>query len=413
MRKRPFRHKLTALAAAGVLAGAVGGTVAAFSAGTSSSGNTFSAAASFSSCTGTSPSTGWLTGMEHGVASTAGGGLFDYLLAASVDSTTARTGSYSLRLNAVAGSNAYAGKLVSGSSLVMRFALRFPSLPSADVTMLAGTYVSTGSNLQLGYKAAEQKLSLAWAGTGTVLADAPVEAGRWYVIDLHANVGASPRTGHWRIDGVAQPTASSAEAATSNVIAALGSFVSTDNYTVHYDDIAASASASRYPIGDGRIHLLRPDGIASHSGPENFRHEDGTAIDANSWSRLSDVPMSSTAGNLQQRTPSSGSYLGFTFENPTHSCIRAVSAIVAYRSAANPANNAKTSIIDGSAERTIFAGDMSDTVLTYKSQTIPSSEPLWSRNAVDGLIGRIGYASDVKSVPYWDALLLEYETPGS
>ena len=410
MRNRRIR-KITILALLSVAVGVSGGTYAALSGSTSNSGNSFSAASSFGGCSATNPSAVWMTGMEHGVVSTNGASLFNYAVGATADSATKRTGSYSLRLAPSAGVAAYAGPTIAGTAGVMRFAMRLPSLPGADVAQLAMLYSTTGSALQLGYRASDQKLTLSWAGTDLVASTTTIAAGTWYVIDIRGNVAASPRVGNWAINGVAQPTSSHVEAATTFAVALFGSFNATDVYTAHYDDISVSSTAADYPIGDGRIKALSPDGVSTHSNPANFSHDGGAAIDATSWNRLDDVPMTSTADAVQQTTNSGTSYLGFTFANPADSCVRAVSAVVAYRSSGNAANNGKTSIFDGAVERAIYSGDMSDTSLFYKSAVIDPDTAPWTQSAVNGLISRVGFSTDVNPIPMWDALMLEYETP--
>jgi hypothetical protein len=402
-------RKLTLLVALGALAGTTGGSYAAFSNSTSSAGNTFSAAASFASCTSTNPT--WVTGMEHGVVSTAGGGLFDYQQLASADSAVKRTGGYSLRLDSIAGTAAYAGKLMGGSDMVLRFALRFPTLPTADVALLASTYVSAGNNLQLGYRASDQKLTLSFGGTNLVASNSPITAGNWHVIDMRASLGANPRTGDWRINGSAQPSTSSAEAAAGNFLVLLGSFVAADVYTAHYDDILASGTGGDYPLGDGRVRALSPNAVDTHNNPANFEDDTGGAIGATSWNRLDEIPMSSTGDSVRQRTASGASYLGFGFANPAQTCVRAVSAVLAYRSASGASNSAKTSIFDGGVERTVFSGDMGGNSLMYKSTVVAPDISPWTKGAVDNLIARVGYATDANPNPYWESLLLEYETP--
>lgn len=402
-------RKILVLLLIGAAVGASGGAYAALSGSTSSGGNTFSAAASFGTCPATGPSATWLTGMEHGVVSTSGGGLFEYGVGASAVSSPARTGSYALRLTAT-GSGAYVGKSVSGSTLVMRFAIRFNSLPSANVNSLASSYVTAGTNLMLGYRASDQRLTLTYGaiGANSAASGSPIAANTWYVIDMRAQVGSNPRTGDWRIDGVAQPSVSSAETAASNTLVGLGSNA-TETFTAYYDDILASTTAADYPIGGGLVRALRPDSVGTHDFATNFRHEDGTAIDGTSWNRLTETPMDSSAASVQQRTASGSSSLAFNFADPADTCIRAVSAVLAYHSSGNGGNNGKTSIFDGSVERNVFSGDMGGTTLGYKSTVIPPDGTGWTKTELSGLVGRVGYATDVNPIPMWDALMLEYE----
>ena len=411
MRRGSHRHILV-LVALGVAVGASAGSYAAFSNSTGSSGNTFSAAATFASCTGISPT--WVTGVEHGVLSTSGGGLFDYEQSATVDSSVKRTGAYSLRIHSPAGTSAYAAKLSGGSTLVMRFALRFASLPAGDVSSLASTYATAGSNLVLGYRASDQRLTLGFTGGSPVAGSTAVTAGTWYVIDMKAELGSNPRTGEWQVDGTAQPGVSSTEAAGGNFLAAFGTLAGTDVFTVNIDDVVASASAADYPIGNGAVRALSPNGVDTHNNPGNFANDAGGSIGATAWSRLDEIPMDSTADGVEQTSSSGTSYLGFAFADPAQSCVRAVSGVMAYRamSGGGGANSGRTDILDGTTERTIYNGDMRGTDLQYRSAVISPTDPEWTQAAVSGLIARLGHSTDVNPVPRWESLLLEYESPG-
>jgi hypothetical protein len=293
---------------------------------------------------------------------------------------------------------------------VLRFALRFPSLPASDVAQLAVAYAAAGNVLQLGYRASDQKLTLSWGGTGTTASSTAIAAGTWYVIDMKANMGASPRIGDWRVNGVAQATSSDAEAATTASVVLFGSFNTTDVYTANYDDIEVSTTGADYPIGNGEIRALSPDGIAAHNNPTNFTQENGAAIGAASWNRLDEVPMTSTADGVEQVTSSGTSYLGFSFADTASTCVRAVSAVLAYHAGGNPSNNGKTSIFDNAVERQIYSGDMSETTLFYKAAVISPQTSPWAPAALNGLITRVGFSTDVNPVPIWDSLMLEYES---
>lgn len=77
-----------------------------------------------------------------------------------------RSGTYSLEL-APAGAAAFRGRIQMMSGVeVIRFAIRFDSLPAADVSELAGFTLSpdgptTGCHLALRYRAATKKFALA------------------------------------------------------------------------------------------------------------------------------------------------------------------------------------------------------------------------------------------------------------
>ncbi|HLQ48826.1 MAG TPA: hypothetical protein VK233_07615, partial [Candidatus Dormibacteraeota bacterium] len=48
--------------------------------------------------------------------------------------------------------------------------------------------------------------------------------------------------------------------------------------------------------------------------------------------------------------------------------------------------------------------------LQYASVIVAPASVPWTQAAVNGLLGRIGFSTDVTPNPYWDALLLEVAT---
>ena len=147
--------------------------------------------------------------------------------------------------------------------------------------------------------------------------------------------------------------------------------------------------------------------MGTSSGAGNFRNNDGTAIDANSWQRLDDVPMTSTVDYVRQQVNSGTSYVEFGLQNTAETCIRDVSMVLAYHAAATSADNGKTSAFAGATETVVFSGDMSQTGLQYKSGVVAPTLPTWNQAAVNGLVARVGYSTDSSPNPYWDSIVLE------
>jgi hypothetical protein len=164
-------------------------------------------------------------------------------------------------------------------------------------------------------------------------------------------------------------------------------------------------------LADSRIVRLVPDSMGTSVGAANFRNNDGTAIDANSWQRLDEVPMTSTADYVRQQANSGSSYVEFGLQAATETCIRDVSAVLAYHAASTSADNGKTSLFDGAAETVVFGGDMSQTGLQYKSAVVTPAFATWNQAAVNGLVARVGYSTDSVPNPYWDAMVLEVAVP--
>jgi hypothetical protein len=390
----------------GLVVVATGLTYSAFSSSASNPSSSFSAASTF--CTRTSAV--WLTGFESGAVSAAGGGLFTTLTgAATADAATVRNGAYSLRIaDAAAGSTVNALKTFTGTDVVVaRFAIRLSALPGVSSSLV---YVDSATDLVFGYDQPTQKFSLT-LGTSTATSASTVSAGTWYVIDLRYDLRANPNVGDWRVDGVAQGQLTRAAAASTATGFGLGATTNPSIYTANYDDVLVANQAKAYPVGDGKVVRLIPDGAGTHNTPGDFRDNDNTAVDAASWQRLDDVPMTGTTDYVLQLNNSTTSYLEFTFADTTETCIREVAAVVAYRSATTAANTGKTSIFAGGTESVVFSGDMSETTTTYQSAIVTPAAAPWTQASVNALVTRLGYAGDANPDPYWDALMLELAVP--
>ncbi len=113
------------------------------------------------------------------------------------------------------------------------------------------------------------------------------------MIDLRYDLRNNPHLGDWEIDGVAQGQVTRVAAATTaNAFASARRRIASI-YTANYDDIFVADQLTAYPVGDGRIVRLVPNGVGTHNTPGNFRNDDATAIDATSWQRIDEVPMNS------------------------------------------------------------------------------------------------------------------------
>jgi hypothetical protein len=356
-----------------------------------------------------------VTGFEHGTVDATGGGLFSNVngTGVSADNGVARSGSYSLKIDDPAGANHSARIAAAGNTAVVRLYLRLASLPAADVAELMSVDLAAGADLRLGYQASSGRLTIRFGNGALTSASTTVTAGTWYRIGLRVTANTNPRTVDWQIDGASQASVSSAVAASVVNTVRFGSTVNADAYTANYDDVIISATSGDYPLGAGSVLGLRPNGMGTSVTPGSFRHEDGSAIDANTYLRLADDPLSIATQYVRQQVIGAGDYLELTMADTAASCIVGVSGIVAYRAAGTPVDNGKASLFDGATERVLFSGDMSQTTLQYVSAMVPPAGGNWTTSEVNGLIARVGYSSDVTPNPYWDALMLEVATGNS
>jgi hypothetical protein len=149
--------------------------------------------------------------------------------------------------------------------------------------------------------------------------------------------------------------------------------------------------------------------MGTNVNPASFSHEDATAIDANSYTRLADNPLSSVTQYVRQQVIGAGDYLELTMADTAATCIVGVSGIVAYHSAGTPVNDGKASIFDGATERVIVSGDLSLVPLQYASAIVAPAAGTWTTGAVNGLQARVGYSADVTQ-PVLGSVLLEVAT---
>jgi len=151
--------------------------------------------------------------------------------------------------------------------------------------------------------------------------------------------------------------------------------------------------------------------MGTHLYPTRFQDNDGTAVDSTSWARVDEVPATSTADSIKQITSGSTSYIELTFADTAETCINAVGAVVAYHSSAAGTNSGRTSVFNGAAENIVYSGSMGVTTLGYRRAIVSAGGGAWTQALLNALRARVGRSGDVSPVPYWDALLLEYDVP--
>jgi hypothetical protein len=355
-----------------------------------------------------------VTGFESGAVSQSGGGLFSNVNGGGVtaDNAVARTGAYSLRIGDPAGSNHSARIAAFGNTTVLRVYIRLAALPAANVLELLSVDAVAGNDVRVGYQtAAGGRLTIRFGAGAVTAASSTISAGTWYRLDLRFVANTNPRTVAWQIDGVAQTSpVAPAQVGTTISTVRFGSTVSADVYTANYDDVLISTTSGDYPIGSGTVVALRPDGMGTSATPGSFRNNDGSAIDANTYARLDESPMTSNADYVRQQTIGAAAYVELTMADTTAACVVGVSGVLAYHAQTTTADNGRTSFFDGATERIVFSGDMSESTAFYKSAIVAPAAAAWTPGAVNGLRARVGYSSDVTPNPYWDALLLEVAT---
>ncbi len=353
-----------------------------------------------------------VTGFESGALSTAGGGLFSNINGAGVtiDNAVARTGSYSLRIVDPTGAT-HSARIAVGTNLaVVRLYLRLAALPAADVGELLSLDAAAGNDLRIGYQASGARLTIRFGTVAATASTSSVVAGTWYQLNLRMVANTNPRTADWQLNGVAQTSISWVGTASTITSLRFGSTVSADPYTANYDDVLMTATSGDFPLGSGTVVPLRPNGMGTSATPGSFRNDDGSAIDANTYVRLDESPMTTTTDYIRQQTIGAAAYVELTMADTAAACVVGVSGVLAYHAQTTAADNGKTSFFDGATERIVYSGDMSQTAIQYASAIITPAAAAWTPAAVNGLRARVGYSGDVTPNPYWAALLLEVAT---
>lgn len=358
----------------------------------------------------------FLTGLEHGSLSASGGGLFDTVTGApTVDSAIKRTGSYSIRFYKTVAAACSVTKNVSGSPtvLVARFYLYFTTLPSVDCALFrmnSGTYVPT-----LRFRLSDSKLIVDFSGSGTQ-AGPVVTTGQWYRIDFRGNVGTDPRTIDWQVNGVDQPQATLALAASSFTTVPFGA-LTTCTLDAYIDDVVISATSADYPLGPGGVVGLSPN-AAGTSNPGTNVIEDNTGADVDDSTNpanveLDDVPLSLNTDYIKQVAVGTGNYAEVAFADISESVIWGARGILAYMSSDTLGNEGGCIIRDSDGQETTIWGnpttraDYSESSMFYKSAQVLTPSGGWTQAHVNALRARIGYSNDISPVPYWENLMIE------
>jgi hypothetical protein len=399
-----------------------GSTLSAYSSTAATTGSTFATAASYgTTCSGATVTNGFVSGFETGRRGYSAGTL-STSAPAVYDSApgAARSGAWALKV-ATSGTTGFGqwswNVLPYPAVAVARFAVRLNAQPPADVTQLFHMSNSGLSMVQLRYVRATNRFAVAIRRDATsaftvVPGTATLQVGTWHVIDFRYNVAGATHTADWRVDGAAQPGASTPAGTTTINQVQFGTNAA-ETVDAHYDDVLMSRSSGDYPLGDGRVFALRPNGTGTHVNPSHFRTDGGGALTATSWNRLDEAPMDSLTDYVEQFTANASSYAEFHLDDTSETCVRAAHATFATHSpSSNKANDMKISAFDGATESVIRQGDMAANNTVSRDYGAPLTPAAgWTQSAVNGLVIRWGYGADINPLQQLDSVLVEIEAP--
>lgn len=352
---------------------------------------------------------GWEHGRTHSYPGSPGAGM-------SNSTSQHHSGSRSARFYtaSAAACSLYYAQTGAFRYKVGRVYVRFAAWPSADIRIIA-TGIQSLLSHSIYLDVSEHKLQ-ARVGTNELnTCDLALSLDTWYRIDYRFNSNANPNLIDFQVaegDGAATAATQSSYAQaqayiTSNSIG----WIETDTADLYFDDWIMSETSADYPLGPGGVVGLSPN-AAGTSSPGSSIYDNGDTLVNDSTNpanvELDDVPMTSTADYIKQTAIGASDYAEVAFADTTESDIKGADAVVLYDSLAADANSAGTKIRDSNGqETTLYEGDMSETTALLKRATIATPSGGWTMAHVNALVGRVGYATNVTSIPCWHSLMIQ------
>jgi hypothetical protein len=333
----------------------------------------------------------------------------------SISTTTVRTGTASLRTNTTAAAQ-YTSRTVARTIVAGRAYFRFASFPDATGAFILN--VNTNGNSAIRCTSTGQ-LELDQGAAASVDFDSPISLNTWYRVDWLADCSTGTASIKARLNGGTEYSASNAQASVNITAVRFGpaSAITTD---IFFDDAILGDSAGEYPFGAGTVEGVKPDSDGTHSFTVgDFGYTAGgnvatSATDVSSY--VDDDDLTSTSDLIQQKVANSTGYVEVNFASPsaTHDA-QALAVVSSWHASATGSNTVGLHLIDGATEAVVTddAGDdlsdFSNTTITfdYKVYTTAPSGGAWTNAKLAALKARMGYATDVVGIPYWDGVMLE------
>ena len=344
---------------------------------------------------------------------------------AAFDTSVARNGTRSLRLNpSAAVGRIFTKSFSAGSVMVWRFYLRFAALPTSD-TAISSFQAGAGSGV--GFKSADSSL-YAFATDSAPSFGAsgiPVTTGIWYRIDVKTITSANPWLIDVQVDGVSCAQLSFSTGAVSGSSIQIGSGGTSETFDFYVDDLLVSQTSDDYPIGPGYVNHFVPtaDGTHNVAGTNDFeRTLTGTDIDnttTDSYLLVDDIPLESSLNDWINLTAplNATDYVENVFGpapgiNTPTTAPRSVEFLAAYHAAAVQTNNLRVAYRDsngGTQDDVLNATVGSETILYIRKQytTIPGGGA-WTVTAFNNSRAQC-YSSDANPDPRLDGYMIEAE----
>lgn len=311
------------------------------------------------------------TGFEYGIANSNGEGLFDLISNATVVSSDARNGSYSLQLSGSATLSKVQRLLPTDAArkkVVGRIAFKVVSLGGSGVVSLLGIFDGiSGVNVRVN------------SATGVLEAKAPggsyttgpnVNDGAWHVLETQLDWTSATPTLDWKVDQVSQTQLVGASASAAIDRIELGYSAQNSNGTVLVDDVIFgkfTTTSDWYRDGKGVALLPGSDGTHSFTDNDFSTGDAGTqrassytdfytmVDDTGAWSATR-----STTDNIAQRVIRTTGYVEIrpATASSTELPANAIRALMAYSSSATQADKMATIVRNSAGTANVIWGDL-------------------------------------------------------
>lgn len=343
------------------------------------------------------------------------------------------TRAFRLNISTTGGlTHTFASAIASTATVVARFYVYFTTRPNVDCALWAS--FSGGTEKAGVWFQASDNTIRAYSGAGGIAVGSTgvtVSTGQWYRVDVKVVHGATV-TSDVQVDRTAVNQATSGSLAANCDAFKIGAFgLSSATTDVYFDDIVVSGTSGDYPIGEGIVAGLYPNGDRTSTGAggqhaynatTDFGKGSGgaTAVAAStaestSWQSLANPLSTSVATNfISDLLGASAEHMVWTHTAmPPATVINGVMQVVATHSASATSNNSSAGLIRAdNGVSVMFANlDLSESTITvpvFVHTTGPGGSA-WTVDEVNGSFFYWGDSSDVNPDPYLDGVCLEVD----
>lgn len=347
-----------------------------------------------------------------------GTALHDFVRGNSVETSIIKNGAASLKLIAASADNARVRYVIPAGNRTMVLSF-YVYIDSTQASTTRDIITTTGPTQapSIRYTGSTGQLSLVGTGWSTTNFGAALSANTWYLIDWKIDVSGTTFTQTATVNGASSGTSTRASSTAADITqVTVGTGTNSGPHTTYYDDFCYGYTLGEYPYGAHFVKLLTPTGDGTHNGGTNTIEKNGGAdIGAgttDAYTMIDEIPPEAT-DYIQQSTAGSGNYAEVTFADPaTPDDIWGVTMYGQIMGAATGVSDMTLRTVDSSGNTLTDMGGVgavSTTTLRYAAAPVAvPSGGAWTYTKLQGVAGRVGFASDVTPVPRALTFVLQY-----